>query len=127
MSHSVSTTFDEDDAMRIVLELMRSSQRPTAIVLANDSMAIAAIAALQRAGFSVPGDVSIVGHDDLPLGRWTYPSLTTISQDLLGLGAAAAHRLLEILGVALEGEPITVRPPQLVVRGSTAPPPAAVR
>ncbi|MGW4115956.1 substrate-binding domain-containing protein [Actinosynnema sp. NPDC004786] len=68
----------------------------------------------------MPGDV--VGHDDLPLGEPVHPRLTTVRQDLLGLGRAAARALLAALGAAADAA-VDVRPPEPVVRESTGPAP----
>ncbi|MDR3375047.1 MAG: LacI family DNA-binding transcriptional regulator [Ancalomicrobiaceae bacterium] len=124
LSHSVTTRFREEDAAAAVLDLMRGDARPTAIMIANDSMAIAAIGALQRAGWRVPDDVSIIGHDDLPFGRWIHPRLTTIEQDLFQLGRASAIRLLQILGRTDQSVP-ALRSPALIVRESSGPAPDA--
>lgn len=119
---SVITSFTEDAAASSALSLMAEEQHPTVIVFANDSMAIAAIGALQRHGYHVPLDVSVVGHDDLPFGQWVHPRLTTISQDLHQIGRAAALQLLQLLNTYTSEVP-KIDPPRLIVRESTAPPP----
>lgn len=126
LSYSVCTSFNEDEAASGVLALMSLDPRPTAIVMANDSMAIAAIGALQRHGLRVPAEVSVLGHDDLPFSQWIHPRLTTISQDLSGLGRAGALKLLSVLDRHPETTP-EVTTSQLVVRESTAAPPQKSR
>ncbi|WP_150236495.1 LacI family DNA-binding transcriptional regulator [Nocardiopsis quinghaiensis] len=102
-------------------ESLSLAGRPTAILYANDMMAIAGINAARRRGLEVPRDLSVVGHDDLPLGALVQPRLTTVGQDLVGLGRAAALRLVaELDGTAAEVPAIA--PPRLVVRESTAAP-----
>lgn len=120
LSHDVSVDFTEEAAAAAADRLMRLDVPPSAIVFANDTMAIAAIGVLQKAGLSVPGDVSVVGHDDLAFGSWIHPGLTTISQDLQTIAAAGASRLVAQLGERDVTEPV-VRNPRLVVRGSTGP------
>ncbi|MDT0323073.1 LacI family DNA-binding transcriptional regulator [Streptomyces millisiae] len=98
------------------------SDRPTAIIYANDTMALTGIATAQRMGLRVPEDLSVIGHDDLPLGRWFHPRLTTISQDARAISRTAARRLLTLLGEPVE--PLPDPPPaELTIRESTAPAP----
>lgn len=127
LSYSETTTFGGEAAERVALALMREQPRPTAIVLANDTMAVAAIGALERAGYRIPDDVSIVGHDDLPFSRWMNPRLTTIREDLFGLGRAAALVLVNRLAGSDHPVP-EVEGSSLIVRESTvAPSPAKER
>jgi DNA-binding LacI/PurR family transcriptional regulator len=84
-------------------------------------MAIAAIGALQRNGYDVPADISVVGHDDLPFGQWVHPRLTTISQDLQQMARVSALRLLQLLGAGTS-KLTTIGSRQLIIRDSTAPP-----
>lgn len=101
--------------------LLGSGDPPTAIVYANDLMAIAGITVAHERGLSIPRDLSITGFDNTELARHVHPPLTTVSMDALGMGRAAALTLLQLLeqgnavGVALP-------PTQLAVRRSTAPP-----
>lgn len=121
----IPSGFGGDDAAAATIDLLSglpADERPTAIAYANDIMAIAGMSTVARMGLSVPGDVSIVGYDDLPLGQWVHPRLTSIGQDPPGLGAAAATELLRLLGESpLAG--VIVRPPELVIRQSTGPAP----
>ncbi len=77
--------------------LARVANRPTAIFATNDLMALGALTALREAGLAVPGDVALVGFDDIPFARLTDPPLTTIAQYPERLGARAAALLLERL------------------------------
>lgn len=99
-----------------------AAERPTAILYANDTMALVGMGTAGRLGLRVPEDLSVVGYDDLPIGRWHHPQLTTISQDVRAAGRAAALRLLYTLGE--QAEPLGDLPaPRLVIRGSTGPVP----
>lgn len=95
----------------------------TAVFCANDEMAAGLCRALHEAGRSVPGDVSVVGFDDIPLAEYFTPSMTTVAQDF----PAIAHRLVDLLleqirdGNALKDVHLLV-PTRLVVRASTGPP-----
>jgi len=100
--------------------LLRNGQRFTALVAFNDKSAIGAIRAIQDQGLQVPGDISVMGVDDLQFSAYFSPRLTTIRQPLTSMGAAAASTLLrEIHGEGVQEE--TVLQPELVVRESTGP------
>jgi DNA-binding LacI/PurR family transcriptional regulator len=100
-----------------------SARDATAIFCANDRMAVGLIAALHERGVDVPGQVSLVGYDDIPEAEFLVPSLTTIRQDLQLLGRQIISALLALLG---EESVVDVRAaqPELIVRNSTGPPPA---
>jgi LacI family transcriptional regulator len=102
--------------------LLERDERPTAIFAASDLMAAGAAQAVREAGLRVPGDVSIVGFDDVQLAQLLDPPLTTVRQDRAGLGAAAAGALLELVEDPEAAPPARTLPVELVVRGSTAPP-----
>ncbi len=97
--------------------------RPTAVVAGNDLIALGVIRSLRAHGLSCPGDVSVIGFNDIVFAQDFYPPLTTVRVPTLEMGAEAARLLLE----AIEGdaqERISVRlPVSLIVRGSTGPAP----
>jgi len=95
----------------------------TAIACANDEVALGAIRALLDRGLRVPEDVSVVGFDDHPLAAFASPPLTTIRQDFEKVGVLS----FALLDALMEGRELPEEfrvQPELVVRGSTAPPPA---
>lgn len=97
--------------------------RPTAVICDNDEMACGLVAELRRHGVEVPGDLSVIGFDDIEIAAHVTPALTTVHQHRAELGATAARQMLMLL----EGRPAapaTVVPVDLVVRGSTGTPPA---
>ncbi|MYW67760.1 substrate-binding domain-containing protein [Streptomyces sp. SID8379] len=114
------TDFSEGAAVTATQELLARPERPTALVYANDSMAVCGIGTAQRAGLRVPDDLSVVGYDNLPLGRWLHPRLTTVDQQVQRVGAAAARALLARCGEDVPDAPLDGRP-RLVVRESTGP------
>lgn len=94
----------------------------TALFAFNDVSAIGAIRAIREAGRRVPGDVSVVGFDDIPSAAFQYPGLTTVRQPLRRMGEIAAQTLLQRINKSKNGQPpksITVEP-ELVIRESTA-------
>lgn len=101
-------------------DILARAERPTAIVYANDLMAMAGLPVLAAAGLSVPEDISITGFDDTELGAHLSPPLTTVGTDVLAWGAAAAESLLAVIGGAQPAD-VVLPPASLVVRGSTAP------
>ncbi len=100
-------------------ELVRSRDF-TAIFAANDEMAFGVLHALHDAGLNVPGDVSVVGFDDVPVARHCWPPLTTVHQDFEAIGQRAFEALLGAMGSAVTGGSNPASP-QLVVRESTGP------
>jgi DNA-binding LacI/PurR family transcriptional regulator len=95
---------------------------PTAIVYANDRMAIAALGAAQAAGLTVPDDLSIAGFDDSELAEYVHPGLTTVRADPFRFGEAAALTLNQLVDGAPDVPDTELPPAQLVIRGSTASP-----
>ncbi|MCX7520802.1 LacI family DNA-binding transcriptional regulator [Microbacterium sp. STN6] len=93
----------------------------TAVFSSNDQMALGLMHAFRDAGIDVPGDISVVGFDDVPEARHFWPPLTTVRQDFAELGRRCIGLLLSSIGdrVAPASGLLT---PELVVRGSTAPP-----
>lgn len=96
---------------------------PTAVVAFNDRCAIGIRDALLRAGIGVPDEVSIVGYDDSPLARLATVELTSVSQEPEALAAAAVASITALLEGREDVSDVVVQP-RLVVRGSTAAPPA---
>ena len=91
----------------------------TALFVGNDQMALGVLRRFSEAGREVPGDVSLVGFDDIPEAAYFSPPLTTVRQDFAELG----KRCLELLLARIEGTEqatLLVVPPELVVRESTA-------
>ena len=96
--------------------------RPTAILATSDELALGVLDAAMRRGLSVPGDLSVVGFDDVPAAATARPPLTTVSQDHAAKGRLAGQMLVALL----RGEAVSSRQDvatRLVVRTSTARPP----
>jgi DNA-binding LacI/PurR family transcriptional regulator len=94
----------------------------TAIFAANDEMAFGAMRALHELGRDVPGDVSIVGFDDMDVAASFWPPLTTVRQDFAAVGRLSLQKLLAAVSGATSGPDTTIVPTELIIRSSTAPP-----
>lgn len=113
--------FHADSGYSLTLEAMRAKKRPTAVFAANDLMAYGAIRALAETGLRIPGDVSVIGFDDIKLSGLFNPPLTTIRQPRLKMGGVAVRLLLE-RAEKPDLEPRRVMLPlDLVVRQSSGP------
>jgi LacI family transcriptional regulator len=102
--------------------LLRLPEPPSAVMTADDSMAVGAIKAAYEAGYRVPEDVSIVGFDDIEIAGYTIPGLTTIHQAIDQLAEAAIDGILSLIqsdDAAHEQTTIQIKP-TLVVRQSSA-------
>jgi LacI family transcriptional regulator len=107
-----------------VEELLRLHQSPTAIFACNDMMAIGALRAIRGSGRQVPGDVSVIGFDDIPLASAVMPALTTVAQPMVELATLATQYLIAQIqdDDHIKPRQRTVLDAKLVVRGSCAPP-----
>ena len=119
---SVETDFSAESGAAATRTLLDLADPPTAIVYANDVMAIAGLAVAHARGVDVPGELSVVGYEDTELAAHVQPPLTTVATDVVAWGGAAARRLLELVD-GREATASDLEPPTLVVRGSTGPPP----
>lgn len=105
-------------AMRAMLE---SPEPPTAVFCANDIQAVGAMYECREAGADVPGAMSIVGFDDLPIARYISPQLTTIRVPAAEMGLRAAEALISSIQTGRDVESCELTT-DLIVRGTTARP-----
>jgi LacI family repressor for deo operon, udp, cdd, tsx, nupC, and nupG len=99
--------------------LMRLAHPPTAIFAQNDRMAIGVLRAAREAGLRVPGQLAVIGVDDMPLASYFEPSLTTMRQDLVAIGCQAAGLLIcAVENPGAERQHLRL-PAELIVREST--------
>lgn len=110
-------------------ELLQAANRATAIVYANDLMAIAGLSVAHNLGLRVPEELSITGFDGTELASHTHPPLTTVVTNPFAWGQCAATTLLAaVRNRPVDGVPdVQPEPAQLQVRSSTAAPPARSR
>ncbi|MET7546327.1 LacI family transcriptional regulator [Streptomyces sp. NBC_01724] len=117
---TVHGPYDRRSGYDATLELLRREPQVTAIVAANDTVALGASAAIRDRGFRIPEDISVAGFDDLPFSVDAVPALTTVRLPLFEAGARAGR-----LAMGKETPPpggIATIAAELMVRGSTAPP-----
>lgn len=105
------------EAMR---ELLARPRRPTAVFCYNDATAIGALHALYQAGVEVPGEISVMGFDDIAMAAYTTPPLTTIAQPKYEMGQQAMRMLLDLLEGGKQVQNVVLQG-KLVVRGSCGP------
>lgn len=116
------------DRMRSILE---SDAAITALVAGNDTIAIGAMAAIRDAGLQVPEDIAVIGHDDIPVARYTIPALSTVRVPAEEIGRECGNLVIRMLnGERIEHLVMTLHP-ELVVRESCGAslrvrPPAAI-
>jgi LacI family transcriptional regulator len=103
--------------------LTRARGRPTGLFVQNDTMAIGALQAVRDLGLRCPTDVSVVGYNDGPFAPHTAPPLTTVRLDAYEIGRRAGRLALEIIRHRAVTTGRVSDAPELVVRGSTGPPP----
>ena len=107
------------DPTRALLEKNRDF---TALFCFNDTAAMGAVRAIKDAGLDVPGDISVVGFDDITSAAFSTPSLTTVHQPLFEMGQKGAQLLLERIANREKQFPAEIEmSPELVVRESTGP------
>jgi DNA-binding LacI/PurR family transcriptional regulator len=95
----------------------------TAMFVANDQMALGVLRAMHEAGRKVPGDLSVVGFDDIPEAAYFQPPLTTVRQDFIEMGRRSLRTLLQTVETGRSAPSGSLVPPELIVRRSTGPPP----
>jgi LacI family transcriptional regulator len=112
--------FTFESGSRCMEELLSLRRRPTAVFASNDDMAAGALLVAHRRGYDVPGELSVVGFDDISMARCLWPPLTTVRQPIKKAAAIATGMLLDILRSG-DGTPVNQEiPGELVVRDSAA-------
>lgn len=112
--------FEPEAGYESMNQLLRLTERPTAVVCACDTIALGAISAIGEKGLSVPHDISVIGYDNIHSSRFYSPPLTTIHQSKTRLGTMALQVLLErIQDSEAPHQPKTLEfYPELVIRQS---------
>lgn len=110
--------FSFEGGRTAMLKLLALPDRPTAVFVAGDEMAIAAIKVCKEMGVRIPEDISIIGFDDISLAKHIEPSLTTIRQDKDRLGRQAATLLLNEINELSKEQHTSILPVRLEKRNS---------
>jgi LacI family transcriptional regulator len=109
-----------EQACWLAAEMLRLPDPPTAIFAASDTQAIGVLEAAQQAGLAVPGDLSVIGYDDIEVAG--HLGLTTIRQQLSESGQRGVELLLDMLEAKLPSPVCEILPTELVERRTTAQP-----
>jgi LacI family repressor for deo operon, udp, cdd, tsx, nupC, and nupG len=115
--------FTFEAGVRVAREFLAHPDPPTAVFASNDEMAMGFIRTVKDAGLGIPGDVSVVGFDDIEYARYFDPALTTMHQPRAELGRLAAESIVARMTGAAKSIPLRTRLKcSLVVRDSAAEP-----
>lgn len=114
--------FRLDGGRRAASEMLAAPEMPTAVVVANDMMALGAMREFRKAGLSIPGDISVVGFDDIAFAALSEPPLTTVCSPRVEIGRRVVEALVTMIEhPEQEGVEVSL-PTHLITRDSTAPP-----
>jgi DNA-binding LacI/PurR family transcriptional regulator/DNA-binding transcriptional regulator YhcF (GntR family) len=112
-------SFGTEEGYRVAQSILATKDRPTALIMCNDELAIGAIRAIREAGLRVPEDISVAGFDNISIGRFVCPSLTTIATRMQEIGRLSVQKLFSVHEGG-DKDSISLKP-ELLVRESTGP------
>ncbi|WP_377644260.1 LacI family DNA-binding transcriptional regulator [Oryzobacter terrae] len=121
----VLAPFREAEGTAVADRIIAGELDTDALVCSNDELALAIIARLVDSGTDVPGDIAVVGWDDVMTARYVRPGLTTVRQPVREVGALAADRLHHLVSGAPPSDGRHVLPTEVVIRSSCGCPGAA--
>ncbi len=111
--------YGREEARGMALELLSLPERPTAIFAASDTLAIGVMQAARDIGLGVPGDLSVIGYDDIEVSEYLH--LTTVRQPLFVSGVEGVELLLDTITTSPPTPQQAVLPVELIARGTTVP------
>jgi LacI family transcriptional regulator len=118
----IDMTKSGDDRRRMLLCLLQDKNRPSAIVVMSDYMAVEVIAAAREADLSIPRDLSLISFDNTFIAEVVYPKLTSVEYDYPEFGRLLVENAIAASGGAKLPK-VRFIAPRLVIRDSCAPPP----
>lgn len=116
--YTVISDFEFGGGLRAMQALLAHPERPQAVFIGNDAMAVGAYQALYQAGLRIPEDVAVVGYDDIELARYMTPPLTTVHQPKDELGELAIDVLIHRMAQPGQAQQRVQLTPELMIRGS---------
>lgn len=116
--YEITSNFEFGGGFDAMQKLLAHPQRPDAVFVGNDAMAVGAYQALYQAGLRIPQDMAVIGYDDIELARYMTPPLTTIHQPKDELGELAIDVLIHRIAQPGQKQQRMQLTPELVVRGS---------
>ena len=117
-----NSAYSRESGKTALLELLKQAPDTTAVVAGNDLVALGCYDALKEMGLSCPADISVVGHNDMPLMDMVWPPLTTIRIRHHDMGLEASRLILQVIDNS-DATVVDIRlKPELIVRESTAVP-----
>jgi DNA-binding LacI/PurR family transcriptional regulator len=119
----LESSFSDQYGGQAVRHLLQRRDRPTAVFVASDTMALGAYQAARDLDLHIPDDVAVVGYDDIPPAAVLQPPLTTVRTSLEEFGRRSAQLLLDLIDRRVQPPRRIVIEPRLVVRESSGPPP----
>lgn len=118
-------TFQTEPGFRAALRLLTLDPHPTALIAANDLLALGCYRAAAEMGLEVPGDVSVIGYNDMPLVDLMHPPMTSVRVPTLEMGAEAGRALLTLITRTPDGATGDLSrrfAPEFAMRASTSAP-----
>jgi LacI family transcriptional regulator len=113
---AIASAFTVAAGYEAAQELLDASTLPTAIFAASDALAVGAMRAAKERGLHIPGDIALVGYNDIDLAALVEPPLTTVAAPIRELGTTAMHMLRQLIArESLEARQVTL-PTQLIIR-----------
>jgi DNA-binding LacI/PurR family transcriptional regulator len=115
----IPTATTTDGGMDAFRHIWSRPTRPTALVTVADVIAVGVLQAAAEHHVHVPGQLAVIGFDDIPYAKWTNPPLTTVRQPIVEKGELAAQLLLSLIAGTLPPDSQLTLPSELIVRQST--------
>lgn len=121
----LESDFTYESGQRAAEAILEMEPLPTAIMGANDLVAIGCLTFIKQQGLCIPDEISVVGFDNVTATHYVDPPLTTVHVPMREMGVLGTKSLLRAMGSEDGIETVPILPHEVIVRASTAPPPAA--